>query len=86
MKRNNVTKQTMPYLLLILVVLGTLVFYNIGQNKVNELTYDELIVELSKDKVESIEVTPKSSAGVYNIKGKLSDYSENETFKVNVPL
>ena len=25
MKKNNVTKQTMPYLLLILVVLGTLV-------------------------------------------------------------
>jgi len=86
MKKNNVTKQTMPYLLLILVVLGTLVFYNIGQNKVNELTYDELIVELSKDKVESIEVTPKSNAGVYNIKGKLDDYAENETFKVNVPL
>ena len=86
MKKNNVTKQTMPYLLLILVVLGTLVFYNIGQNKVNELTYDELIVELSKDTVESIEVTPKSNAGVYNIKGKLSDYSENESFKVNVPL
>jgi len=38
MKKNNVTKQTMPYLLLILVVLGTLMFYNIGQNKVNELT------------------------------------------------
>ena len=86
MKKNNVTKQTMPYLLLILVVLGTLVFYNIGQNKVNELTYDELIVELSKDKVESIEVTPKANAGVYNIKGKLDDYSENESFKVNVPL
>ena len=62
MKKNNVTKQTMPYLLLILVVLGTLVFYNIGQNKVNELTYDELIVELSKDTVESIEVTPKANA------------------------
>jgi len=86
MKKNNVTKQTMPYLLLILVVLGTLVFYNIGQNKVNELTYDELIVELSKDTVESIEVTPKANAGVYNIKGKLDDYSENESFKVNVPL
>ena len=86
MKKNNVTKQTMPYLLLILVVLGTLVFYNIGQKKVNEITYDELIVELSKDTVESIVVTPKSNAGVYNIKGKLDDYSENESFKVDVPL
>ena len=83
---NNVVKQTTPYLILFLVILGTLVFYNIGQIKVNKLTYDELITELSKDTVTSIEVTPKSNAGVYNIKGKLKDYSKNEEFKVNVPL
>ena len=86
MKKNNVTKQTMPYLLLILVIFGTLVFYNIGQTEVKKLTYDELITELSKDTVKSIEVTPKSNAGVYNIQGKLKDYDKNEIFKVNVPL
>ncbi len=86
MKKNNVTKQTMPYLVLLLVILGTLVFYNIGQTKVNKLTYDELITELSKDTVEKIEVTPKSNAGVYYITGKLEDYSKNEEFRVNVPL
>ena len=86
MKKNNVTKQTMPYLILVLVILGTLVFYNIGQTKVNKLSYDELITELSKDTVESIEVTPKSNAGVYYITGKLEDYSKNEEFRVNVPL
>ncbi len=86
MKKNNVTKQTMPYLILLLVILGTLVFYNIGQTKVNKLTYDELITELSKDTVEKIEVTPKSNAGVYYITGKLEDYSKNEEFRVNVPL
>ena len=86
MKKNNVTKQSMPYLILVLVILGTLVFYNIGQTKVNKLTYDELITELSKDTVEAIEVTPKSNAGVYYITGKLEDYSKNEEFRVNVPL
>ena len=88
MKRNNnnVVKQTTPYIILFLVILGTLVFYNIGQIKVNKLTYDELITELSKDTVKSIEVTPKSNAGVYNITGKLKDYSKNEEFRVNVPL
>ena len=86
MKKNNVTKQTMPYLILLLIILGTLVFYNIGQTKVNKLTYDELITELSKDTVEKIEVTPKSNAGVYYITGKLEDYSKNEEFRVNVPL
>ena len=86
MKKNNITKQTMPYLILILVIFGTLVFYNIGNTKVNKLNYDELITELSKDTVKSIEVTPKSNAGVYYITGKLKDYGKNEEFKVNVPL
>lgn len=86
MKKNNVTKQTMPYLILILVIFGTLVFYNIGNTKINKLNYDELITELSKDTVKSIEVTPKSNAGVYYITGKLKDYGKNEEFKVNVPL
>ena len=89
MKRNNnnnVVKQTTPYLILFIVILGTLVFYNIGQTKVNKITYDELITELSKDTVDSIEVTPKSNAGVYYIKGKLTDYAKNEEFRVNVPL
>ena len=86
MKKNNVVKQTTPYLILILVIIGTLIFYNIGQIKVNKLTYDELITELSKDTVEKIEVTPKSGAGVYYITGKLNDYSKNEEFRVNVPL
>ena len=83
---NNVVKQTAPYILLFLVIMGTLLFYNMGQLKVNKISYDELITELSKDTVTSIEVTPKSNAGVYNIKGKLKDYSKNEEFRVNVPL
>ena len=86
MKKINITKQTMPYLILILVIFGTLVFYNIGNTKINKLNYDELITELSKDTVKSIEVTPKSNAGVYYITGKLKDYGKNEVFKVNVPL
>ena len=86
MKKNNVTKQAMPYLVLILVIMGTLVVYNIGQVKVNKFSYDELISELSKDTVEKIEVTPKSNAGVYTVEGTLKDYGKNEMFKVDVPL
>ncbi len=85
-KNNNITKQTMPYIILILVIFGTLIFYNIGQIKVNKISYDELITELSKDTVKSIEVTPKSNAGVYYITGKLDSYGKNEEFRVNVPL
>ncbi len=85
-KKNNMTKQAMPYLILAIVLIGALIFYNLGQIKVNELTYDELMSELSKDTVKTLEVTPKSSAGVYYLTGTLKDYSKNEVFKVNVPL
>ena len=36
--------------------------------------------------VTEIEVTPKERAKVYEIRGKLSDYKENETFYSRVPL
>ena len=47
MKKNNVAKQSMPYLVLILVIMGTLLFWNVGQTKVNKISYDELIANAS---------------------------------------
>ena len=86
MKNKKYQKQTIPYLLLIIVMIGVLIFYNLSQYKINEFTYDQFIVELSKDSVKNIEITPKNSAGVYSISGQLKEYPENESFKVNVPM
>ncbi len=86
MKRRTYKKQTMPYALLFIVIIGVLVFYNLSQYKVNEFTYNEFINELANEKVESLEITEKSRAGLYFITGKLKDYDETESFKVNVPL
>ncbi|MDD2208193.1 MAG: ATP-dependent zinc metalloprotease FtsH [Bacilli bacterium] len=86
MKNKKYQKQTIPYLLLIIVMVGVLLLYNLSQYKINEFTYDQFIVELSKDSVKNIEITPKNSAGVYSISGQLKEYPENESFKVNVPM
>lgn len=86
MRNKKYQKQTIPYLLLLLVMVSVLLFYNLSQYKINEFTYDEFIVELSKEKVKNIEITPKNSSGVYSISGQLKNYSENESFKVNVPM
>jgi cell division protease FtsH len=86
MKNKKYQKQTIPYLLLIFVILGVLLFYNFSQFKITEFTYDQLIVELSNETVKKIEITPKNSAGVYTISGQLKEYNVNESFKVNVPL
>ncbi len=68
------------------VIIGVLVFYNLSQFKVNELTYNEFITELSNNTVETLEITEKSRAGLYFVTGQLKDYDETESFKVNVPL
>ena len=86
MKKNNYAKQSVPYLLLFIIILGIIFFYNMSRFKVNTFTYDELINELSKGSVTEIRITPRNASGVYNITGSLKDYKETESFKVNVPL
>ncbi len=86
MKNKKYQKQTVPYILLLVIMIGVLMFYNLSQYKVNTFTYDEFILELSKQTVENIEITPKNSAGVYLISGQLKEYNETESFKVNVPM
>ena len=75
----------LPYLLLVMVVVGSLLFTNSLGKKVNELNYTQLTAEINNDQVTEINITPRSGSGVYIVTGKLKDYSKNETFKATVP-
>ena len=88
MKKNNSNyiKQSMPYLVLLLVIVGIMTFYELSQYKINVLTYDQFISELDKQDVNKLEITAKSGAGIYYITGKLNGYSDKESFEVNAPL
>ena len=83
---NNYIKQSMPYLVLLLVIVGIMTFYELSQYKVNVLTYDQFISELDKHDVNKLEITAKSGAGIYYITGTLNGYSDKESFEVNAPL
>ena len=83
---NNYIKQSMPYLVLLLVIVGIMTFYELSQYKVNVFTYDQFISELDKQDVNKLEITAKSGAGIYYITGKLKGYSDKESFEVNAPL
>ena len=85
-KNNNYVKQSMPYFVLLLVIVGIMTFYELSQYKVNVLTYDQFISELDKKDVKDLEITAKSGAGVYYITGSLKEYGSKESFKVNAPL
>ena len=88
MKKNNSNyiKQSMPYLVLLLVIVGIMTFYELSQYKVNVFTYDQFISELDKHDVNKLEITAKSGAGIYYITGTLNGYSDKESFEVNAPL
>ena len=84
-KKNKNSINLLPYTILAVVVICAYVYFNTLGAKVNDLTYTELMSEMTEGKVEEISVTPKSAAGVYIISGKLDGYKDNETFSVTVP-
>ena len=86
MNKKEVKKGLLPYLVLFIVMLGILYFFNLSNTKVNQFTYDQFITHMDNKEITEIAITPRSSAGVYEIRGKLNNYGENETFYLKVPL
>ena len=86
MNRKNVKKGMLPYVILLGVILVVAYIIAFGNTKVNELTYDKLLVDIKGGKVTEMVITPHSSEGTYVITGKLEGYEEKETFKTTTPL
>ena len=86
MNKNSVRKSLIPYLIILVVIASVVLFADIFDRKVNKLTYDQLITDITAGNVENVVITPSSSAGVYKVSGKEKGYANNETFIVNVPL
>ena len=86
MKKKNVKKGMLPYVILLIVIIGVAYIVAFGNSKVNDLTYDQLIAEIKNEKVTELVITPHSSEGTYIITGKLDGYDEKESFKTTTPL
>ena len=86
MNKKVKTKQTIPYVILLIVIVTVLAMFSFGGIKVNTLTKDEFYNALAEDKVKEIVTSEHSGDGIYYVTGKLKDYKDNETFKVNLDL
>jgi len=86
MNKKTVKKNLLPYFLVGIFILGVLYFMNFNSAKVVELTYDEFINEKNNNNISAITITPRNSAGIYEIKGELKDAKDEETFYVKTPL
>ena len=74
MNKKDIKKGILPYLLLFLVMLGLLYFFNMSRHEIHQFTYDEFVTSMEEKKIEEITIVPRSGAGVYEIEGKLEGY------------
>jgi cell division protease FtsH len=80
---NRMFRNTLFYILCFLVVIGIVSYFNNSNGPVKTLSYGEFIADLENGDVKEVTIQPKN--GVYEIKGKLNTYAENEYFRVHIP-
>ena len=83
-QKDTIIKTSFPYVILMIIIIGTLLFYNSSRYEVHELTTGEFLQDIKENKITEMTVTPKSDESVYYITGKLKDYAETESFKTKV--
>ena len=86
MNKKTVKKGLLPYLFLLLVILGVVYFLNVANKKVNVITYGEFVGFANEDILKDVVITPNSRAGLYNIEGTTTKYAQNEFFSLKMPL
>ena len=87
MKYNKEQKKAMtPYIIVSVFIVFLLLFSHFFNNKVNVLTYDEFEISIKEGLVKEITITPRGNAKIYEITGKMKDYSEKESFTTKAPL
>ena len=86
MIRRDMKKSIMPYVFLLVFVIGCLIAFNLFNNTIHDLTYDEFIKDLNGGKIEELVITPKVRTETYKLEGKLKDYKDNEMFILYLPF
>jgi cell division protease FtsH len=85
MKNIKKNKNLISYASIFLVMFLTFYLFNVLNQKVNRLSYDEFIKIETLEQIKEAKIVPRSRASVYEISGVLKNYNENETFFVRVP-
>lgn len=75
---NRIFRNTIFYLLIFLVIIGVVSFFNGGSKPTQNISYNEFIENLENDKVTSMTMQPER--GVLEIRGQLSGYEDDQFF------
>ncbi|WP_102347982.1 ATP-dependent zinc metalloprotease FtsH [Bacillus sp. Marseille-P3661] len=75
---NRIFRNTIFYLLIFLVVIGVVSFFNGNNQQTETLTYDQFMTHLENGDIKSLSIQPERR--VYEIRGQLSNYEEGQFF------
>ncbi|MBC6973670.1 MULTISPECIES: ATP-dependent zinc metalloprotease FtsH [unclassified Bacillus (in: firmicutes)] len=80
---NRIFRNTIFYLLIFLVVIGIVSYFNGSTQKTTSISYDKFITKLEKGEVRNVQLQPKN--GVFEVKGQFSNASQEEQFVTYAP-
>ncbi len=86
MHRRGIRKGIVPYLFLFILMVSIFYGFNILNRKVHVLNYGQLIDYFEQNNITQITIIPRDRAKIYELRGKVKDYKENESFIIRVPL
>ena len=86
MNKKDVKKGLVPYLFMILIMLGIFYIFNVMNQDVHNLTYNEFVEKLNGGEIKNLYITPRSNAQTYEVTGSLNGYKKNESFFSRLPM
>ncbi|WP_077210363.1 ATP-dependent zinc metalloprotease FtsH [Bacillus dakarensis] len=75
---NRIFRNTIFYLLIFLVIIGVVSFFNGSNEPTEEMSYDQFVTHLEAGEVEELSIQPER--GVYEVRGRLANYEEGKVF------
>ncbi|HEX6922428.1 MAG TPA: ATP-dependent metallopeptidase FtsH/Yme1/Tma family protein, partial [Bacillales bacterium] len=80
---NRIFRNTIFYLLIFLVIIGVVSFFNGSNQKTVQMRYDEFKQHLQEGDVTTVTLQP--DGGVYSITGQLEGYDKDKMFVTHIP-
>ncbi|HZH59507.1 MAG TPA: ATP-dependent zinc metalloprotease FtsH, partial [Metabacillus sp.] len=80
---NRIFRNTIFYLLIFLVIIGVVSFFTGANPKTEQITYNDFISDLNNGNVTEMTVQPVR--GVFEVRGKMKGYEDEETFLTYIP-
>ena len=84
--KKTLKKGLLPYLFLLIIMLGIFYVFTVMNKVVHTLSYNEFIEKLDEDKIAELHLITRGNGYIYEVDGTLKDYKKNEKFEATLPL